>query len=44
MKGWVIIGPKGIETDGALTAWLKRRVNLPRRFPHNSEGDGDDHP
>ena len=33
MKGWVMIGPKGIETEDALTAWLQKAGAFARTLP-----------
>lgn len=33
MKGWVMVEPKGIETDQALTAWLKKAREFAQTLP-----------
>ena len=33
MKGWVMIEPKGIETDEALTVWLKKARDFAQTLP-----------
>ena len=33
MKGWVIIEPKGIETDDALTVWLQKARDFAQTLP-----------
>jgi hypothetical protein len=33
MKGWVMIEPKGIETEDALTAWLHKAGDFAQTLP-----------
>jgi TfoX/Sxy family transcriptional regulator of competence genes len=33
MKGWVIIEPKGIETDDVLTVWLQKARDFAQTLP-----------
>ncbi len=33
MKGWVIIGPEGIDTDRQLSAWIDKAVELVETLP-----------
>jgi hypothetical protein len=33
MKGWVMIEPKGIETDEALTIWLNKAREFAQTLP-----------
>jgi hypothetical protein len=33
MKGWVIIGPDGIDTDRQLSAWLDKAVEFVETLP-----------
>lgn len=32
MKGWVVVGPDGIEDDSALQEWLRRAMDLVNRL------------
>jgi len=33
MKGWVLVGPEGIEDDDQLSAWIQRTVNFVGKLP-----------
>jgi hypothetical protein len=33
MKGWVMVGAKGVEDDGQLTSWLERATRFVRTLP-----------
>ncbi len=33
MKGWVVVGPGGVEEDGQLTAWLQRALEFAGTLP-----------
>ena len=33
MKGWVMVAPNGIETDEALTVWLKKARDFAQTLP-----------
>jgi len=33
MKGWVLVGPEGIEDDEQLTAWIGRATRFVRALP-----------
>ena len=33
MKGWVLVGPEGIEDDEQLTAWIGRATRFGRTLP-----------
>ncbi len=33
MKGWVVIGPDGLETDEQLAGWLRRAMDFAGRLP-----------
>jgi hypothetical protein len=33
MKGWVLVGPEGIENDEQLTAWIGRAMKFVRTLP-----------
>lgn len=36
MKGWVMVGPNGIETDEALTGWLRKAREFAQALPPKS--------
>ena len=33
MKGWVLVGPEGVEDDEQLTDWIERAVKFVRALP-----------
>ena len=33
MKGWVMVGPEGVENDEQLTAWIERATRFVRTLP-----------
>src|SRR5437879_2447082 len=33
MRGWVVVGPGGIEEDGQLTAWVQRALEFVGTLP-----------
>jgi hypothetical protein len=33
MKGWVLVGPEGVEDDEQLTDWIERAVKFVRVLP-----------
>jgi TfoX/Sxy family transcriptional regulator of competence genes len=33
MEGWIMVAPEGVESDAALTAWVKRGVTYARSLP-----------
>ena len=33
MKGWVLVGPEGVEDDEQLTAWIGRATRFVRTLP-----------
>jgi len=33
MKGWVVVGPEGYETDEALKSWVERGVDYALSLP-----------
>ena len=37
MKGWVLVGPEGVEEDVQLTDWIERAVNFVRALPAKGE-------
>ena len=37
MKGWVLVGPEGIEDDDQLSAWIQRAVKFVGALPAKKE-------
>ena len=37
MKGWVMVGPEGVENDEQLTAWIERATRFVRALPAQGE-------
>ena len=33
MKGWVLVGPQGVEDDNQMSAWIQRAMKFVRRLP-----------
>lgn len=33
MRGWILVAPGGVETDGDLAGWVRRGVELARSLP-----------
>ena len=33
MKGWVIIGPDGIDTDRQLASWIEKAIEFVEALP-----------
>ena len=33
MKGWVLVGPEGVEDDEQLTAWIERAMRFAGTLP-----------
>jgi TfoX/Sxy family transcriptional regulator of competence genes len=33
MKGWVLIAPEGLDTDGQLNAWIERALSFVETLP-----------
>jgi TfoX/Sxy family transcriptional regulator of competence genes len=33
MKGWVVVGPEGVESDDQLKAWIQRAAEFVQKLP-----------
>jgi hypothetical protein len=37
MKGWVVVGPEGIDDDSALQEWLRRAMDFANSLPSKQQ-------
>lgn len=37
VKGWVVVGPDGIDEDSALREWLRRAMNFTNSLPRKAQ-------
>jgi hypothetical protein len=40
MRGWVVVGPGGVENDDSLNAWIDRALTFVTALPRKSGRDG----